>query len=86
MTDESLKKQFADSNGAVIHALQDYESWLKTSVLPNSKGDFRLGADTYRKKLLFDEMVDTPLDELVTIDTANMRRNQEEFARVAKRA
>jgi uncharacterized protein (DUF885 family) len=82
--DESLKKQFADSNGAVIHGLQDYEGWLKTSVLPNSKGDFRLGADTYRKKLLFDEMVDTPLDELVAIDTANMRHNQEEFARVAK--
>ncbi|MDR3389786.1 MAG: DUF885 family protein [Rudaea sp.] len=79
-----LKKQFAASNGAVLKALGDYQTWLKTDILPNSDGDFRLGADTYRKKLLFDEMVDTPLDALIAIDMKNLQRNQAEFARVAK--
>ncbi|MEO7064522.1 MAG: DUF885 domain-containing protein [Dokdonella sp.] len=82
--DTQLQKDFADSNGAVIKALGEYEAWLKSDVLPKSKGDFRIGADTYRKKLAFDEMVELPLDKLIAIDMANMRKNQGDFARVAK--
>jgi uncharacterized protein (DUF885 family) len=84
VTDAALKKEFADSNAAVIKALQDYQTWLTDTVLAQSTGDFRLGADTYRKKLRYDEMVDTPLDKLVAIDTENMKRNQAEFARIAR--
>lgn len=82
--DAELQAAFAASNGAVIKALGDYETWLKTDLMPRSKGDFRIGADAYRKKLLFDEMVDTPLDQLIAIDMADLRRNQAEFKRVAK--
>ncbi|MGH8121994.1 MAG: DUF885 domain-containing protein, partial [Rudaea sp.] len=82
--DAALKQQFAESNGAVISALADYEAWLKRDVLPKSGGDFRLGADTYAKKLKYDEMVDTPLDKLLEIDMANLRANQAEFAKVAR--
>jgi uncharacterized protein (DUF885 family) len=82
--DAALKAQFAESNAAVIKALGDYQAWLKQDVLPKSKGDFKLGEATYRKKLLYDEMVETPLDQLVKIDMADMRHNQAEFARVAK--
>ncbi len=82
--DAALKSDFAKSNAAVIAALRAYEQWLKSDVLAKSNGDFRIGADTFAKKLLYDEMVDTPLDRLVEIDKADMRRNQEEFARVAK--
>jgi Bacterial protein of unknown function (DUF885) len=52
-------------------------------VLPRSNGDFRLGAEIYSKKLLFDEMVDTPLDRLLEIGYQDLRRNQNEFRRVA---
>ncbi|MBS0432065.1 MAG: DUF885 domain-containing protein [Proteobacteria bacterium] len=81
--DAALKNQFAESNGAVIKALGDYQAWLKNEVLPKSNGDFRIGADAFRKKLQYDEMVDLPLDKLVTIDEANMKANQAEFAKVA---
>ncbi len=84
VSDASLKKQFADSNGAVIKALGDYQIWLKNEVLPKSHGDFRIGADAFRKKLQYDEMVDLPLDKLVALDMANMKANQAEFAKVAK--
>lgn len=83
VTDATLKQQFADSNGAVIKALQDYQGWLKTDLLPRSHGDFRLGAQAYRDKLKYDEMVTLPLDQLLAIDTANMRANQQQFAKVA---
>jgi uncharacterized protein (DUF885 family) len=84
VTDASLKKQFADSNAAVIKSLQDYQAWLQKDVLPRSHGDFRIGAAAFRDKLKYDEMVDLPLDQLMAIDMANMRQNQQAFADVAK--
>src|SRR5208283_1529479 len=45
--------------------------------------DFRLGALTFSAKLEDDEMVDTPLPQLLEIGMADLRRNQTEFARVA---
>jgi uncharacterized protein (DUF885 family) len=82
-TDAALKAEFAKSNAAVIAALGSYERWLKSDLLPRSHGDFRLGAETYSKKLLYDEMVDTPLDRLLEIGKADLRKNQAEFSRVA---
>ncbi len=82
--DAALKSDFAKSNAAVIAELKSYEQWLKSDLLAKSKGDFRIGADTFAKKLLYDEMVDTPLDRLLEIDMADMRKNQAEFARIAK--
>lgn len=84
VTDAKLKDQFAQNNAAVIQALKDYQQWVKADLLPRSHGDFRIGADAFRKKLAYDEMVDTPLDKLVAIDMADLRRNQAEFAKVAK--
>ena len=82
--DAAIKQEFTRVNAQVISALKDYQSWLQQDVLPRSKGDFRLGARTFTAKLLYDEMVDVPLDRLLTIGMANMRQNQAEFARVAK--
>ena len=84
VTDAALKKQFADSNAAVIKSLQNYQTWLKTEVLPRSHGDFRIGAAAFRDKLKYDEMVNIPLDQLIAIDMANMKQNQQAFAEVAK--
>ena len=83
VSDADLKRQFAASNGAVIQALEDYRTWLKTDLLPRSHGDFRIGAQAFRDKLKYDEMVTLPLDRLIAIDTANMRANQQQFAKVA---
>ena len=75
---------FAKSNAAVIQALKEYGAWMKTDLLPRSNGDFRFGAETYRKKLAYDEMVDLPLERLLEIAYADLHRNQAEFARVAR--
>jgi uncharacterized protein (DUF885 family) len=81
--DEQLKSEFSQSNNAVIAALQNYQAWLRKGVLPRSHGDFRFGAETYSKKLLYDEMVDTPLPRLLQIAYADLHRNQAEFKRIA---
>jgi hypothetical protein len=81
--DPALKAEFAQSNAAVIAAMNDYLAWLKSDLLPRSNGDFRIGADAFQKKLAYDEMVDIPLDKLLEIGWANMRQNQEHFRQVA---
>jgi hypothetical protein len=58
---------------------------MKSGLLPLSTGDFRIGADNYRRKLLYDEMVDTPLDRLLAMGYEDLRRNQSEFQKVAAR-
>jgi uncharacterized protein (DUF885 family) len=83
-TDATLKSDFARSNATVIAALSDYQSWVKSDLLPRSNGDFRIGAETFAKKLRYEEMVDMPLDRLLEIGTADLRKNQAEFERVAR--
>jgi uncharacterized protein (DUF885 family) len=82
--DPALKAEFAQSNAAVIAALNSYLGWLKTDLLARSNGDFRIGAETFQKKLAYDEMVDTPLDKLEEIGWADMRKNQAHFKEIAK--
>ena len=83
VTDKALLAEFQKSNQVVIDSLNAYEKFLKTDLLPRSKGDFRIGADNYQKKLLYDEMVDLPLEKLLKVGLDNLHRNQEEFKRVA---
>jgi len=82
--DPALKAEFAQTNAAVIAALNGYLGWLKTDLLPDSNGDFRIGADAFSKKLEYDEMVDLPLDKLLEIAWADLHKNQEHFKQVAK--
>ncbi len=83
-TDAKTKADFAQSNAAVIEALKSYGTWMRTDLLPRSNGDYRLGSDTFRKKLAYDEMVDLPLPRLLEIAYTDLHRNQTEFARIAK--
>jgi uncharacterized protein (DUF885 family) len=82
--DEELLAEFHASNAKVLDELRSYSEFLKRDVLPKSKGDFRIGAANYARKLQYEEMVDVPLDRLLAIGTADLARNQKEFVRVAK--
>ena len=81
--DQALLDEFKKTNDAVIAALVDYKKWLQDDLLKRSKGEFAFGQDTYRRKLLADEMIDVPLDELLAIAERDLRRNQASFAEVA---
>ena len=82
--DAALNAEFKQTNAAVIAALKSYLDWVKSDLLPRSRGDFRIGADTFSKKLQCDEMVDIPLDKLLEIGFADMHKNQQHFKQVAK--
>src|SRR5207249_1579191 len=81
--DPRLLADFRASYGQEIAALERYQSFLETTLLPRSKGDFRIGAENYRKKLLYEEMVDLPLDRLMSVGMENPRANQKWFRETA---
>jgi hypothetical protein len=81
--DASLKAEFAQTNAEVIAELKSYLDWVTTDLLLRSNGDYRIGTDAFQKKLAYDEMVDTPLDKLLEIGWADLRKNQAHFNEVA---
>jgi uncharacterized protein (DUF885 family) len=81
--DPQLLREFHVSNQAVIAALKKYQNFLQQDLLPVSRGDFRIGAENYRQKLVYEEMVDTPLDGLLAIGMADLHRNQQAFQEIA---
>lgn len=82
--DPKAKADFVHTNAAVIQALKAYGVWMKSDLLPRSNGEYRLGTDTFAKKLACDEMVDVPLNRLLQVAFDDLHRNQAEFARIAK--
>src|SRR5262249_21140576 len=78
-TDATPLAEFKRANDAVVAALDAYKKWLHDELLPKSTGDYALGAETYRKKLWDDEMVDLPLEELLKIAQADLERNRAAF-------
>jgi uncharacterized protein (DUF885 family) len=81
--DPKLLAEFKAATDAAVEALTKYQEYLRNDLLPVSKGDYRLGAENFRKKLLYDEMVDIPLDRLLEIGYADLRRNQQQVKEVA---
>jgi uncharacterized protein (DUF885 family) len=84
VTDKELKSEFESSNTEVIKQLSEYLQFLKKDLLPKSNGNFALGEDFYKKKLLYEEMEDTPLDQLLSMGQAELKRLQQEFISTAK--
>jgi uncharacterized protein (DUF885 family) len=82
---QQLLGEFKRSNDAVIQCLKDYEAWLRSDVLPQSQGDFRIGAENFRKKVAYEEMVDLPLDRLLDIGFENLRANQQHLLEVCRK-
>jgi hypothetical protein len=83
VTDAKLLAEFQQSNARSIDVLKRYEDFLKNDLLARSGGDFRIGADLFHQKLLYEEMVDLPLDKLLEIGMADLRRNQQAFQQTA---
>jgi len=85
VNDPALQAEFRKTNDAVIAGLGEYKTWLQKDLLPRSNGNFAYGADLYRRKLSADEMIDTPLVDLLRAAEANLRQNQAAFAQAARR-
>src|SRR6266487_4462617 len=59
-----MKKELTPLQEKTAAALEDYKKWLQNDLLPRSDGDFRLGADKFRKKLRFALASDLSMEEI----------------------
>jgi len=83
--DTNLVTEFIRVNEAAMAELKNYQDWLRKDLLPRSHGTFAIGAENYRLKLLYDEMVDTPLPRLLEMGYAQLHKDQQAFADTARR-
>ncbi len=82
--DPALLAEFKTANDAVIAALNDYKEWLQSDLLSRSNGSFAFGEDTYRKVLAADEMITTPLPDLLSVAEQDLKQNQQAFTEAAR--
>ena len=78
------RAEFETTNEAVVRALASFREWLRAELLPRSNGDYAIGAENYRRKLLYEEMVETPLAQLIREGERELRRTQNEMRAVAE--
>ena len=81
--DTNLVTEFIRVNESVLAALKNYQAWLQKDLLPRSQGTFAIGAENYRLKLLYDEMVDIPLPRLLQIGYDQLHKDQAAFVEAA---
>ncbi|MGE5208353.1 MAG: DUF885 domain-containing protein [Alphaproteobacteria bacterium] len=71
-----MKKDIAPLQDKTAAALEDYKKWLQKDLLPRSDGNFRLGAEKYRKKLHFALASDLPMEEILRRAKTDLQQTQ----------
>jgi uncharacterized protein (DUF885 family) len=82
--DTAALRTFTAVNDSVAAAMQSAAAWLKTDLKPRSKGAYAIGAKAFADKLMYDEMVDIPLDQLLARGEANLQKDYDDFVATAK--
>src|ERR1700719_4166626 len=71
-----LRKDLGPIQEKTAKALEDYKTWLQKDLLPRSDGDFRLGAEKFRKKLRFALASDLSMEEIMQRAQADLAQTQ----------
>jgi uncharacterized protein (DUF885 family) len=85
VSDAALQAQLRLSAEAAASALQRYGEFLRRDGRPRARSNFALGAQLFAEKLWADEMIDTPLPELLRRGEAELARLQDDFRATARR-
>jgi len=71
-----MKKELVPLQEKTAAALEDYKKWLEQDLLPRSDGNFRLGAEKFRKKLRFALASDLSMEEIMKRAQADLQQTQ----------
>src|SRR5437870_4183578 len=71
-----MKNELAPLQEKTAAALADYKKWLQNDLLPRSDGNFRLGAEKFRKKLRFALASDMPMEEITKRAQTDLQQTQ----------
>ncbi|HWY40394.1 MAG TPA: DUF885 domain-containing protein [Chthoniobacterales bacterium] len=78
-----MKKDIAPIQEKTAQALEDYKKWLQQDLLKRADGDFRIGADKFRKKLRFALASDLSMEEVMKRAQAELAQTQNEIYQTA---
>ena len=71
-----MKTELAPLQERTAAGLEDYKKWLHNDLLPRSDGNFRLGAEKFRKKLRFALASDLSMEEIMKRAQADLQKTQ----------
>ena len=80
-----LRDSLRRAADAVIPIVNAYADYLDHDVAPRATGDFTIGAANLARRYRAEEMIDTPLDQLVAIGERELRAQQAAFRAAAAR-
>jgi uncharacterized protein (DUF885 family) len=81
--DEALMARYKAANDKLLKEIADYETFIKTSILPASCEPFAIGRDAFVKKIAYEEMEDEDLDVLLKRGYDELHRLQGRFKAVS---
>jgi uncharacterized protein (DUF885 family) len=81
---EGQQARLAKAMAEARTAVEEHQRWLEKELLPNARGDFRLGAELYDQKLAF--MLKTPMTRAQIRDRAEqeMSRVRDEMYQISQ--
>ena len=85
LDDPHILGDLADASTEAAHAIEGYVEYLDTDLAPRAKASFRLGRDTFERKLKLEEGITLSADRLLAIAIRELREVQEEFRTAAGR-
>jgi uncharacterized protein (DUF885 family) len=83
--DARLREEFETARKKAEAEVEDFARWLEREVLPQARGDFRLGKALFEKKLALEEHVELSAEQLRDINEAAIRHYHAWVAREAAR-
>jgi uncharacterized protein (DUF885 family) len=85
LDDLHILGDLADASTEAVQAISGFIDYLETDLAPRARGSFRLGRETFEKKLKLEEGVTLDADRLLSIALRELNEVQEEFRTVAGR-
>lgn len=85
LDDLHILGDLADASTEAAHAISGFIDYLETDLAPRARGSFRLGRETFERKLKLEEGVTLDADRLLSIALRELNEVQDEFRTVAGR-
>ena len=85
LDDLHILGDLADASTEAAQAIGGYVEYLESDLAPRAKASFRLGRDTFERKLKLDEGITLSADRLLVIALRELHEVQEEFRVAAGR-
>ena len=83
--EHSLAARWRTAHTGALSAVEAFAAWQESELIPRARGDFRLGRERLRRKLLYGEHVTLSIEQLREMNEAAIRDYRERVRQEAAR-